>query len=168
MEHSLNCYQYIICFLYIDPNNSVYALYNIYGPIIQILMCVFYFNRTESDVFTNRIQIFVSWTVVKQSKEKQKKQKNKTKREKTDPFVWKAHCRRPSMHPICCSTEKWCSTLSLNRWYTLSYCVSCSANCSGKKNNCERQVAYAESESIHIHQSQEDRVGLIQHCLTNK
>ena len=136
---------------------------NIYGPIIQILMCVFYFTRTESDVLTNRIQIFVSWSVVKQSKDK-KKRREEEEEEEEKPTAEGLRCilyvaqQRNDVH----------KTLSLKRWYTLSYCLSCSANSSGKKNNSKWQVAYVDSESIHIHQSQEDRLGLIQHCLTKK
>ena len=123
---------------------------NIYGPIIQILMCVFYFTRTESDVLTNRIQIFVSWSVVKQSKDK-KKRREEEEEEEEKPTAEGLRCilyvaqQRNDVH----------KTLSLKRWYTLSYCLSCSANSSGKKNS-KRQVAYVDSESIHIHQSQED------------
>ena len=40
-------------------------------------------------------------------------------------------------------------------------------NYSTKNNNSEKQFANADRESIlYIHQSQEDWVGFIQHCLT--
>ena len=118
---------------------------NIYGPIIQILMCVFYFTRTESDVLTNRIQIFVSWSVVKQSKDKKKRRQEE---EEEKPTAEGLQCilyvaqQRNDVH----------KTLSLKRWYTLSYRVSCSANSSGKKNNSKRQVAYVETRSFVQHQ----------------